>query len=217
MRRREGDGCPLTGALQLVGDKWTLLVVRELMLGSRRFKDLLHGLPGIGKNLLAARLKHLEEEGLVARRQLPPPAGSRVYELTAEGHALGPALTELARWGLGRLGEPRPSQVFRPAWGMFPLTYTANAEAAAGLRETYEFRIDDATFTLRVTGGRVIPRSGGADSPDLVVRMDADTLAALFSGSLPPLEALGSGRVSAEGSPEALQHAVAVLAGEDAR
>ena len=212
-RRSYEQFCTLATALDVVGGRWTLLIVRELMLGPRRFTDLLDGLPGIGRNLLSTRLRHLEEEGLVRRDRLPPPAASQVYELTDDGRGLGPALAELGRWGVQRLGERRPEQTFDPAWGMFPLSYMADREAARELDETWEFRIGDATFTLRVTGGRVIPRSGAAESPDLVVRMDADTLAALFSRSLPPLEALASGRVTAEGSPEALQHAVAVLAG----
>src|SRR3712207_3810066 len=103
------------------------------MLGPRRFKDLLHGLPGIGRNLLAARLRRLEEEGLVRRAELPPPSGARVYELTADGRELGPALAALGRWGINRLGSRRPEQVFRPAWAMFPLSYTADPEAARGV------------------------------------------------------------------------------------
>lgn len=207
-RRSYAQFCSLATALDVVGERWTLLVVRELMLGPRRFTDLVDGLPGIGRNLLTARLRHLEAEGLVRH-------ADRVYELTDDGRALGPALAELGRWGVERLGARREEQAFRPAWGMFPLSYMADREAARGVRETWEFRIDDAIFTLRVDDGRVIPRTGPPPGePDLVVRMDTDTLAALFSRTLPPLEALASGRVTAEGSPEALQHAVAVLAGD---
>ena len=207
-RRSYEQFCSLATALDVVGERWTLLVVRELMLGPRRFVDLLDGLPGIGRNLLTTRLRHLEAEGLVRH-------ADRVYELTDDGRALGPALAELGRWGVERLGERREEQTFRPAWGMFPLSYMADREAARGVRETWEFRIDDAIFTLRVDDGRVIPRTGPApEEPDLVVRMDTDSLAALFSRTLPPLEALASGRVTAEGSPEALQHAVAILAGD---
>jgi DNA-binding HxlR family transcriptional regulator len=213
-RRSYNQYCTLAEALDVLGERWTLLLVRELMLGPRRFKDLLHGLPGIGKNLLAARLKHLEAEGLVVRRQLPPPAGSQVYNLTEAGYDLGPVLTELARWGLGRLGEPRPNQVFRPAWGMFPLTYTADAEAAAGLRETYEFRIDGDIFHIRVNDGEVRPRTGPADGPDLVVTMDAATLLELFSGQLSAVDGLSQGRIAIEGEPAVLGNAMAILAGE---
>jgi hypothetical protein len=183
------------------------------MLGPKRFKDLLDGLPSIGRNLLSARMRHLESEGVVRRRRLPPPAGSRVYELTRDGWSLGPAMAELARWGVARLGKPRPGQVFQPAWAMFPLSYTADPDAARGVHETYEFRIDDETFHLRVADGSVVPRTGGADRPDLTVTMDRDTLLDLFSGELPALEGLSSGRISVAGSPEVLQRAVAILAG----
>ena len=214
-RRSYEQFCSLATALDVVGERWTLLIVRELLLGPRRFTDLLDGLPGMGRNLLSARLQHLEAEGLVRRDRLPPPAASSVYVLTEAGISLGPALAELGRWGVERLGERRPEQTFRPAWGMFPLSYMADREAARGVHETWEFRIDEATFTLRVADGRVIPIAGPAQDPDLVVRMDTDTLAALFSQSLSAMEALTSGRVTAEGSPEALQHAVAILAGDD--
>src|SRR5437588_5309003 len=147
--------CSLAYALDVVGERWTLLVVRELMLGPRRFADLIANLPGIGRNLLTARLRHLEDQGLVRRTTLPPPAASRVYELTPEGSALGPAMVELSRWGVQRLAEPRRSDTFRPAWAMFPLSYTPDLEATAGVHETYEFRIDGDTFHLVVDDGRV--------------------------------------------------------------
>ena len=167
-RRSYEQFCSLATALDVVGERWTLLLIRELLLGPRRFTDLLDGLPGIGRNLLAERLRHLEDEGLVARGSLPPPAASQVYELTDEGRKLGPALAELGRWGVERLGPRRRTQTFRPAWGMFPLSYMADRDAARDLNETWEFRIDEATFTLRVKDGRVIPRTGPADDPDLV-------------------------------------------------
>src|SRR3712207_3261653 len=95
--------CGLAKALDVLGERWTLLVVRELLLGPKRYSDLLEGLPGIGTNLLAARLKALEASGLVGRRRLPPPAASNVYELTERGRALEPAIFELIRWGLDLL------------------------------------------------------------------------------------------------------------------
>ena len=213
-RRSYEQFCSLAAALDVIGERWTLLLIRELMLGPRRFTDLLDGLPGIGRNLLTTRLQHLEAEGLARRERLPPPAASQVYVLTDEGMALGPALAELGRWGIERLGERRPEETFRPAWGMFPLSYSADREAARGVHETWEFRIDEATFTLRVDDGRVIPSSGAAKDPDLVVRMDTDTLAALFSRTLSAQDALAAGRVAVEGSPKALAHAVTILAGD---
>ena len=196
----------------MVGERWTLLLIRELMLGPRRFKDLLDGLPGIGRNLLSARLRQLEAEGLVRRTQLPPPAGSRVYELTEDGRALGPAMAELGRWGAERLPKPRPGLYFRPAWAMFPLSYMARSEATRGVNEVYEFRVDGQVFHLRVEDGSVEPRAGSADRPDLVVTMDEETMVELFFDDLDAAAGLAQGRIQVEGRPEPLEHAMAILA-----
>jgi hypothetical protein len=181
------------------------------MLGPKRFTDLLPALPGIGKNLLAARLRHLEEQGLLRRRALPPPAGSRVYELTDDGRALGPVLAELGRWGIERLGSPPSGVLFRPAWAMFPLSYMADTEATRGVNETYEFRVGDETFQLRVRDGAVQSRAGAAAEPDLVIEMSAETLRHLFAGDLDAVDALTQGRVKVDGPPEVLQRALAIL------
>jgi DNA-binding HxlR family transcriptional regulator len=212
-RRSYDQFCSLARTLDVVGERWTLLVVRELMLGPRRFSDFLPALPGVGRNLLSARLRHLEEQGLVARRTLPPPAGVQVYELTQDGRDLGPALAELSRWGVEHLEVPPPGAVFRPAWGMFPLSYMANTEAAAGLREDYEFRVGEETFTIQVRDGVVEPRTGPSDDPDLVVTMSPETLRELFEGKLAAMDGLGQGRITIEGPPEVLGHALAILAG----
>lgn len=212
-RRSYQQACTLARTLDLVGERWTLLVLRELMMGPKRFSDLLPGLPGIGKNLLAARLRHLEAEGILARRDLPAPAASRVYELTEDGWALGPALAALGRWGAERLGPAPRGYTFRLGWAMFPLSYMANADAARGLHETYEFRVGDDCFHLVVDDGSVLPRSGPAAEPELVITMDEDTLRGLFDGAVDPVAALGSGRIATEGPPETLGRALAVLAG----
>ena len=209
-RRSYEQYCTMARALDIVGERWTLLIVRELMLGPRRFTDLLDNLPGIGRNLLSARLRHMEDEGLLRRAELPAPAASRVYQLTADGRALGPVLTELSRWGIGRLGPPEPRQAFRPAWAMFPLSYTADRDAARGLHETYEFRVDTDTFRLEIDDGTVLPLSGPADHPDLVLTLTGETMLDLLSGELGPLDAVTSGRVAVEGPPEKLQHALAL-------
>ena len=106
MAKRYDQYCPMAHALDLVGDRWALLVVRELMHGPRRYTDLVEGLPGIGTNILAARLRDLEQADVVARRTLPPPAASKVYELTDYGRELRPAMRELALWGARSLGPP---------------------------------------------------------------------------------------------------------------
>src|SRR6266542_1496523 len=117
MSRRSYDQyCALARALDVIGERWTLLVVRELLLGPKRYKDLLDGLPGIGTNLLAQRLRELEENGLVRRRRLPAPAGVAVYELTEAGRALEDSVLALGRWGAAFLGVPRTTDRYRPGW-----------------------------------------------------------------------------------------------------
>ena len=211
-RRSYEQACTTARTLDIVGGRWTLLMIRELMLGLRRFADLLEGLPGIGRNLLSQRLKELEAEGIISRRRLPAPAASWVYELTEDGRALGPALSELGRWGAERLGPPSPDALFRPAWAMFPMSYLADAQATRGVRETYEFRIGEDVFHLRVRDGTVIPRNGPAEAPELVAAMDPETLRELFFGGLDPMAAVAAGRIRIEADPEVLARAVAILA-----
>ena len=107
MSRSYQQHCPVARALEVVGERWTMLIARELLLGPRRFTDLMAGLPGISANVLAGRLKELESAGLVERRMLPPPAASAVYELTAEAAGLVDVLAAMTRWGVTLLGRPR--------------------------------------------------------------------------------------------------------------
>src|SRR2546429_9930482 len=122
MSRTYDQYCPVARALELVGERWTLLVARELLLGPRRFTDLMTGLPGISANVLAGRLKDLEEEGMVARRTLPPPAASAVYELTSDPAGLVSVLAAMAEWGMTMLGGPRALDDVRGVLILFDLT-----------------------------------------------------------------------------------------------
>src|ERR687885_3056395 len=108
--------CALARALDVVGDRWTLLIVRELAPGPRRFVDLLDGLPGVSRNLLTGRLRALEGAGIIARRELPPPAARQVYELTDDGLDLAVAMAPLIAWGARRIGDRRPGEAFRARW-----------------------------------------------------------------------------------------------------
>jgi len=191
-------------ALDVLGDRWTLLIVRELLTGPKRFKDLLEGLPGIGTNLLAGRLKDLAGAGVLRRTTLPPPAGSSVYELTERGRELEPVLMGLARWGLDLLGEPRPGEVFRPVWAVQATKATFRPEAARWVRETYEFRVGEDVFHVRVDEGVSEPEYGPAWEPDLVVTTDPDTFLALVAGRIEPADAVEAGKLDIEGDAEAL-------------
>jgi DNA-binding HxlR family transcriptional regulator/putative sterol carrier protein len=210
-RRRYEQYCPAARALDVIGERWTPLVVRELLLGPKRYTDLLNGLPGIAPNLLAARLRQLQESGVIRRRTLRPPAASTVYELTPLGEGLRPVLLELGQWGLQLLGAREQGQDFQPGWLMQMLETGADREAARGIRETYEFHIEGAVFHVVVDDGRVEAREGPAEDPAVVSTTDLDTFLALGSPGFTPAEAISSGKLEFEGDPEAGRRAQAIL------
>ena len=204
-KRSYGQHCTVARALDVVGERWTLLVARELSTGPKRYKDLLEGLPGIGTNLLASRLKSLAGEGIVSRGTLPPPAGSSVYELTSLGRSLEPVLVELSRWGAGLMDSPREGDDLRPGWAAVAVRSAMAREAEGTSPGTYELRIDGEPFHLRVGDGRVEcveVWQGSSPAPDLVVVGEADTFVAVASGRLSPEEAVGSGALRAEGQED---------------
>ena len=156
--------CPIARALDVLGERWTLLIVRELSLGEQRFTDLKRAIAGIPPNVLSARLKALRSEGLVDTRELPPPAARTVYLLTARGREALPVLRSLARWGLDLLEAPEPSMPVRPvsvigAW--FVPFY--DRQAAAGVDERYQLVIDGESFWLSSVPGRRATAEGEAD------------------------------------------------------
>ena len=164
MAKRYSQYCPVAHALELVGERWSLLVVRELLHGPQRYTDLASSLPGIGTNILASRLKDLEGCGIVTKRRLPPPAASQVYELTPYGVALRPLMRELALWGLKSMGPPRPDDV-APGWLESALDLVFSPVAPSG---SFVFLIDDEVAS--VVDGRA--RVGAVEDPDAVLETD---------------------------------------------
>jgi DNA-binding HxlR family transcriptional regulator len=173
MAKHYDQYCPVAHALDIVGDRWALLVVRELMVGPKRYTDLADGLPGIGTNILAARLRDLEAAGVVTKKTLPPPAASRVYDLTDYGRALKPVMRELALWGAQSLGPPTAEDELFPGWLLNPVEMVLAPLAPAG---RFEFRVGDEIASL-VDG---IAHAGSIDDPDVVVEGDAAGLYYLF-------------------------------------
>jgi DNA-binding HxlR family transcriptional regulator len=203
--------CPLAHALGVVGERWTLLVVRELLHGPKRYTDLAEGLPGIGTNVLASRLRDLERFGIVRKRKLPPPAASTVYELTDYGLELEEVMHALARWGARSLGPPTCEEDLYPEWGVNALPALFNAEAARGLTETYVFAVGTDTFTARIENGHMHACVEPAEDADLRVETDMDTFFGLASGGLTPGDAIATGRARIEGAPAVLERCFTVL------
>ena len=166
--------CPIAHALDVVGERWSLLIVRELLAyGPLRYSDLHDHLGGCGTNILAARLKELERCDVIRRRRLPPPAASNVYELTEYGEELRPVMRQLAHWGLRTLGPPRSDGVLPPGW-LPPALRTAFSPSAT--KACIEFRIGDERATF--VDGDV--REGPGEHPDAVVEGDVTGLYRLF-------------------------------------
>jgi DNA-binding HxlR family transcriptional regulator len=211
MSRKFDQYCPMAHALSLVGERWSLLIVRELLQGPKRYTDLSNGLPGIGTNILAARLRDLEQCGVVHKRKLPPPAASTVYELTQYGAELREAMYALARWGARTLGPPTAEDELYPEWGMNGLPALFNAEEARGLTETYVFDVGGDVFTARIVDGSLDVGMGAAEDADLVVTVDMDTFFALASGRLELRDAAERGLARVEGDPDAVERCFRVL------
>lgn len=208
-KRTYGQLCAVARALDVLGERWTLLVVRELLFGPRRFGELLEALPGIGPNLLSTRLKALGEGG-VAKRVALPRAGGVGYELTDAGRALDDVLLQLARWQLEQRPRP-PAGVIgdaSPRWSILALRARfrgspTTGAGEAGQGESYEIQVEDESFVLRADG--VLSATAGRDpAAAVVLRTDAGTLARLALGAIGLEAAVAGGQVDVDGSPFAV-------------
>ena len=173
MVKRYEQYCPMAHALDLVGDRWALLVIRELMHGPKRYTDLVDHLPGIGTNILAARLRDLERNGVVTRRTLPPPAASKVYELSEYGRELRPAMHELAMWGARSLGPPTDKDELFEGWLSNAMDIALAPLAPSG---RFEFRAGLEIASL--VDGEVV--DGPIADPDVLVEGDPEGIYSLF-------------------------------------
>lgn len=195
--------CALARALDVVGDRWTLLMVRELRPGPRRFTDLVGGLPGISRKLLTERLRHLERNGVITRRELPPPVARQVYELTEDGRDLADALGPLMAWGARRIGERDPSEFFHPRWPAVAMAALADRNAATGVSETYQYVVGDLAFYLVVDDGSIELHDGRAEDAAVVVTADEETWAKVASGTITTSSAISAGTLTVAGNPQA--------------
>lgn len=205
MSRKSYDQfCGLARSLDVIGERWTLLVIRELFFGPRRFVDVLEALPGIGSNTLTTRLRSLEEDGLITRETLPPPAASTVYRLTEAGQELEPVVIALGRWGMRRMEAGNVGNVFRPEWMLFGLKALVEPNGGDLPDCDYQFRIDGSPILLRVREGKVDVTATVSPSPDVTLETDVATIKEIGMGTLTPMQAVEAGRIQAEGDLEML-------------
>jgi DNA-binding HxlR family transcriptional regulator len=199
MAREYGQFCGLAHALDLVGGRWSLLIVRDLLSGPKRFKDLEEGLSGIPTNVLSGRLRELEESGIVRRQLMPRPFKGVAYELTDYGRELEGALLQLGLWGAKSMGEPKEGDSFSVDSLGLAFRAAFHPEDAVGFGRTYELQLNGSSLILAVQDGQVsIP--SGAGQTDLVLRTTPGTLVALLKGHLRVDDAATSGQLEVRGS-----------------
>jgi DNA-binding HxlR family transcriptional regulator/putative sterol carrier protein len=186
------------------------MVVRELLLGPKRFTDLKAGLPNASPNVLSQRLRELEQAGIVRRSRLPPPAGSRVYELTEWGLELEPVLTALGRWG-ARAPAPAPEHGMSLDAHILSLRTLFDPDLAGDLSARLELRLGEHRFRAEVAGGRLEVERGQAEAPDAIVSTDAGTLLAIAHRRRELAEALSAGDVQIEGDQHAVERFVGLF------
>lgn len=196
--RAYGQYCGFSRALELIGERWAMLILRDLFVEPKRFSDLQRGLPGIPSNILTARLKELEENGLVRRRVQPRPGGGVSYELTETGRELEPAVIELGRWGAKRLGELRPDEVVTEDSMVMALRTTFRREAAGKAKARFELRLGEIVIHAIIRNGAVTVGKGAIDDPDLVIEAGPG-IRALMAQEISPDEALKSKTVRIKG------------------
>jgi len=197
-RRRYDDACGTAHALDLIGERWALLVLRELMLGPKRFSDIRADLPGISANTLTQRLEGLEAVGLVVRRRLPPPAAAQVYELTQWGYEAEPIIQTMGRWAT-RSPAHDPTMPLSATSLMLSFRTMGDPERMKGLKARIGFRIGAETFRVEIADGRMTAERGPAEGADLILAGPAPAIAGAVYGGV-PLKALeAEGALNVEG------------------
>ena len=208
--RAYGQYCGFARALEVVGERWALLIVRDLLVAPKRFTDLLQGLPGIPSNVLTTRLKELEHAGVARRRILPRPSRAVVYELTEYGLELEDVVHRLGLWGAKAMGDPRPDEVVTVDSLVTALRTTFHPEAARGLRLGYELRVGPTVIHARVDDGTLVAAGGPLPEADLVIEA-GPAIKALMAGEMTPAAAIAGGSVQLTGDANLLERFVALF------
>jgi DNA-binding HxlR family transcriptional regulator len=206
--RTYGDGCSIARGLDLVGERWALLLVRELLLGPKRYTDLRRGLPNVSPNVLSQRLDELERAEILQRRKLPPPAGAWVYELTDWGLELEPIVLSLGRWAARSRTAATDAPIASADSVILAMRGLFDPAAAAGLHATYELRIGEDRFRVQVADRQIEAARGDADQADATIDTDPDTLNAVLLEGRSLADAQRSGAITIDGDKTAVKHLV---------
>ena len=205
MSNRYPQSCALARATEVLGERWTLLIIRELLLGPKRFTDIKERLGSVSTSVLTERLTRLEDSGVVRRSVLAPPAASTVYELTASGRALEPAVFALVRWGAQYLLPLRPDERMEPDWLRLVLAAYAREKRSPARRYEVHVRANGTVAVMHVAGGAKGTTVTEAGAPsDVRLAIKAEDLLGLMAGRIRPLDAVRDGRIEAEGDLAAL-------------
>jgi DNA-binding HxlR family transcriptional regulator len=202
--RTYGQYCSVAKALDVIGDRWTLLIVRELLAqGPTRYTDLRRGLPGIATNLLAERLRELEQAGIVLREDAPPPIATALFSLTERGQQLRPVIEELGRWGIPLMAETTPEEQYRSYWLQLPVELYL---AAPPEQEptTIEVRAGDQPMLIEASDGAITTRPGTSEHPDAALSGPPQLVLGVLTGQLDPNEAIEQG-LAFDGDRQALE------------
>lgn len=211
VKREYGQFCGLAAGLDVIGERWTLLIVRELLISPARFKSLLENLPGIGPNLLTDRLRMLGDHGLVEQTSVAEDGRARLYRLTESGQELREPVLTLARWGLKFLDESDADGTTRAEWGFLAVQAMIVDDAVPQVDEVYEFRVSEQIFQILVRDGRVSFERGAVAEPALTIECDAGTFVRVGARLLSPFQALATGDVRIKGDPEAVLRCTLML------
>ena len=204
-KRTYGQYCGLAHALDLIGERWTLLMIREFLTGPKRFTELLDHLPGMGTNLLSTRLKMLVDQGIIDK------TASGEYALTSYGQELEGIAIQLARWGLQTIGLPDDTVTYAGSWSVLAMHSVFQADKAVGVCEAYEYRIDNDVFHAVIDDGTLETREGPADAPAFTLHADTRAYRDIVAGTLTLREAVDEGRARIEGSVDALLRSGAIF------
>lgn len=210
-KRDYGQFCGLAAGLNVIGERWSLLIVRELLISSARYNEILDNLPGMGPNLLADRLRMLTEHGVIEQLPVPGDGRGKLYQLTELGEQLRGPLLDLAKWGMQFLAENDRHGEVRAEWGFLAVQAMVIEDRIPQVDESYEFRVGEDVFTVEARNGAVKFLRGATPDPVLTITSDPESFVRIGARMLTPFEALATGNIKIEGPPEAIHRCTHML------